>query len=151
MSSWERTATAFSTAPPEVVWDVLLDGRRWSFWNPGVEWMWLEGDPVPGTLATIKLRRVRQTALVIEEALAPQRFALRLTVGPVARLELSWTLTAHDAGTRIDAAVAVAGIAAGLLLERSAQRVATAMPAHLERLSARAAEIDEVQKNARLK
>jgi len=145
---WEQSASALSAAPPQAVWDVLLDGRRWSFWNPGVEWMWLEGDPAPGTLTTIKLSRVRQTAFVIEEAVPPQRFALRLTVGPVARLQLTWTLAANAAGTRIDAAIAIAGIAAGLLLKRSAERIAQAIPAHLERLAARACE--EHQKNTRL-
>jgi hypothetical protein len=138
--TWQRTASAVSAAPPQAVWDVLLDGRRWSFWNPGVEWMWLEGDPAPGTLATFKLTRVRQTALVIEEAAPPHRFVLRLTVGPVARLQLTWTLAAHGAGTRVEAAVAIAGIAAGLLLKRSAERIAQAIPAHLERLAARASE-----------
>jgi len=137
---WERTETVLSAAPPQAIWDILLDGRRWSFWNPSVEWMWLEGDPVPGTLATIKLRRVRQTAFVIEEAVAPQRFALGLTIGPVARLRLSWTLAAHIGGTRIEAGVSIAGIAAGLLLRRPAERVAQALPGHLERLAARALE-----------
>jgi hypothetical protein len=146
--NWSQRASAVSAAPPQRVWDVLLDGRRWSFWNPGVEWMWLEGEPAAGTLATIKLQRVRQTAFVIREALAPQRFALELTVGPVARLALSWTLTEHDAGTRIEAEVAIAGIAAGVLLARSAERVARALPEHVERLAARAA--DEREKNARL-
>jgi hypothetical protein len=145
---WESSASAFAAASPQAVWDVLLDGRRWAYWNPDIEWMWLEGDPAPGTLATIKLRRVRQTAFVIEEALVPQRFALGLTVGPVARLQLMWTLAAADAGTRIDAAVAIRGVAAGWLLKRPAERVARALPAHLERLAARSSQ--EQEKNARL-
>jgi hypothetical protein len=144
----EYTASVVAAASPQAVWDVLLDGRRWCFWNPGVEWMWLEGDLAPGTLATIKLKRVLQTAFVIQEALAPQRFAIRLTVGPIARLELSWTIAAQPAGTRIDAAIAIAGIAAGLLLGRSAKRVAAALPGHIERLAQRA--LDEQQKNAQL-
>jgi len=145
--NWEHSASAVSDASPQAVWDVLLDGRRWSFWNPGVEWMWLEGDPIAGTLATIKLARVRQTAFRIEEAAPPHRFALELTVGPVARLRLTWTIAAQDAGTRVDASVAISGIAAGWLLKRPAQRVATALPGHLERLAARAAE--DAEKNAR--
>jgi hypothetical protein len=129
---------------------VLLDGRRWSFWNPGVEWLWLEGEPVAGTLATIKLKGVRQTAFIIDEAVAPQRFGMHLTVGPVARLEVRWTLAQCAAQTRIEATIAVAGVAAGFLLKRPAQRVAQALPSHLERLAARAHEADEARKNTRL-
>ncbi len=145
--NWQHTERAVSAAPPQAVWDVLLDGRRWSFWNPGVEWMWLEGDSAPGNLATIKLKRVRQTAFVIREALPPQRFVIGLTVGPIARLELAWTLAAEAHGTRIEANVSIAGVAAGLLLRRPALRVAAALPGHVERLAARAV---EQQKNARL-
>lgn len=145
--NWQHIERAISAAPPHAVWDVLLDGRRWSFWNPGVEWMWLEGDAAPGNVATIKLKGIRQTAFVIREALAQQRFVLGLTVGPVARLELAWTLAATPDGTRIEADVSIAGVAAGLLLRRPAQRIAAAMPGHVERLAARAV---EQQKNARL-
>lgn len=143
---WERSAATPSSASPQAVWDVLLDGRRWSFWNPGVEWMWIEGDPIPGTLVTIKLKRVRQTAFVIEELVAPQRFALRLTVGPVARMRLTWTLHSTPSGTRIEAAVAIEGVAARLLLQRSAERLAQALPASLERLAERAGEAPEIEK-----
>lgn len=132
-------ASAHSSAAPQVVWDVLIDGPRWSFWNPGVEWMWIEGAPAPGALATIKLKGVRQTAVVIEEILAPQRFAIRLTVGPVARLDLSWSLEPQGTGTRIDSRVTIDGPAAGFLLRRTAVRVAAAMPASLARLAERAA------------
>jgi hypothetical protein len=145
---WEHRVSAFSAAPSQAVWDVLLDGRRWSFWNPGVEWMWLEGDAAPGTLATIKLRRVRQTAFVVADAVPPEHFALKLTVGPVARLRLTWTLAAQPTGTRIEAAVAICGIAAGFVLKGSAERVAQALPGHVERLALRACQGHE--KNARL-
>jgi hypothetical protein len=141
-------ARADSAAPPQAVWDVLLDGRRWSFWNPGVEWMWLEGPGAPGTLVTIKLKGVRQTALVLTELLPPRRFGLALTIGPIARLDLTWTLSARETGTRIDAAVATSGLAGGLLLGRSAERIARALPGHLERLAAYA--FDGDKKNARL-
>lgn len=141
-------AAAVSPASAQAVWEVLLDGRRWSFWNPGVEWMWLEGDARIGTLATIKLKRIRQTALVITEIVPMRRFGLSLTIGPVARVDLSWTLTAGPAGTRIEAEIATSGIAAKLLLERSARRIAQALPGHVERLAAYAG--DKQEKNARL-
>ncbi len=137
--NWESSASAASLAPPQEVWDVLLDGRRWSFWNPGIEWLWLEGEAVPGTLATLKVARMRQTACTIEEALEPARFALRLTVGPVARMSVAWTIAERGSGSSIAATVAIAGVAAGFLLARPARRIARALPAHLERLAARAA------------
>lgn len=142
------SASADSAAAPQAVWDVLLDGRRWSFWNPGVEWMWLEGDAGPGTLVTIKLKRVRQTALVLTELVPQRRFGLGLTIGPVARLDLTWTLAARGTGTHIDAAVATSGFAAGLLLRRYAGRIAQAFPGHVERLAAYAC--DGKEKSARL-
>ena len=143
--TWERAAAAVSRAPLQAVWDVLLDGRRWSFWNPDVEWMWIEGEPVPGTVATVKLKRVRQTAFVIEEIAPPHRFAIRVTVGPVARLRLTWMLTTHERGTRIESIVAIDGVAAGFLLQRPARRVAQAMPATLERLAEYAARVPDAQ------
>ena len=146
--TWEERAAALSTASPQAVWDVLLDGRRWSFWNPGVEWMWLEGDAQPGTLATIKLRGVRQTAFTIVEAVAPRRLALALRIGPVARAEIRWTLAEIANGTRIESVVAIAGIAAGLLLKNSAARAAAAMPASLARLAQHAASLTPSQSSA---
>ncbi len=138
---WERTAGASAAAPPARVWEVLLDGRRWSFWNPGVEWMWLEGEgpPRPGTLATIKPRRLPQTAFRVE-AIAPERLlVLAVTFGPVATMRLRWELSPDGAGTAIAQTVSIGGPLAGLLLKRAAERIAGAMPGNLERLAARAA------------
>ncbi len=143
--TWEQTATAHSSANRQAVWDVLSDGPRWSFWNPDVEWMWIEGEPVVGTLATIKLKRVRQTAFTIVDIAGAQRLALRLTVGPVARLDLSWTLRDEAMGTRIDCQVRITGIAAGPLLKAPAERIASALPASLERLAKRASSLSVIE------
>ena len=136
--TWERTAGASSAAPPERVWDVLLDGRRWSQWNPGVGWMTVEGALEPGGLLTMKPKRVRQTAFRIE-AVRPQRLlALAVRFGPVATLRLRWELAPEAGGTTIVQTVAIAGPLAGPLLRRAAQRIADAAPASLERLAVRA-------------
>jgi len=135
---WERTAGASSSAPPTRVWDILLDGRRWSFWNPGVEWMALEGPLAPGTVLTMKPRRAPQTAFRVEAVVPERLLALVVTFGPVAALRFRWELTPQAEGTAIVQSVAIAGPLAGILLRRAALGIADAMPANLERLAARA-------------
>ncbi|HEY0383457.1 MAG TPA: SRPBCC family protein [Candidatus Elarobacter sp.] len=139
--TWERTAAARSTAPPGRVWDVLLDGRRWSVWNPGVQWMTVEGALEPGGLVTMKPNGAPQTAFRIE-ALQPNRLlALAVRFGPVAMLRMRWELAPDADGTAIVQAVGIDGPLAGLLLRRAAERIAAAMPENLERLGVRAAAV----------
>ena len=136
---WERTAGASAAAPPERVWAVLMDGRRWSLWNGGVEWMTLEGPPQPGTILTLKPRRLPQTASRIEEIVPERLLSLAVRFGPVATLRLRWDLAPDGAGTALAQTVGIDGPLAGPLLKRAAARIADAMPASLERLAARAA------------
>ena len=137
--SWERTAAARSAAPPERVWDVLLDGRRWSQWNPGVQWMTVEGALEPGGLLTMKPKGAPQTAFRIEAAQPQRLLALAVRFGPVATLRMRWELRPEADGTTIVQTVGIDGPLAGLLLRRAAERIAGAMPANLERLAQRAA------------
>ena len=136
---WGRTAGASAAAPPARVWEVLLDGRRWSLWNPGVEWMLLEGPLVPGTILTMNPRRLPQTAFRIEEVVPQRLLALAVRFGPVATLRLNWRLTPDGDGTSLAQTVEIDGPLAGPLLKRAAVRIAGAMPGNLERLAARAA------------
>jgi len=136
---WEERASVEARACAAAIWETLLDAPRWGEWNDGVEWLWFEGVPAAGTLATMKPKRMRQTAFVIE-ALEPERaLSLRLRFGPAAALRLEWRLTPTEAGTRIDGRVAVEGIAAGLL-KSAAMKIALALPATLAQLAARADE-----------
>jgi uncharacterized protein YndB with AHSA1/START domain len=137
--TWERTAEASSAAPPHRVWEVLLDGRRWSLWNHGVQWMTLEGPLEPGTVLTMKPKRAPQTASRIEAAVPDRLLALVVTFGPVATMRLRWELAPAGGGTSIVQTIAISGPLAGLLLRRAAENIAAAMPANLERLAARAA------------
>ena len=136
--TWERTAGANSAAPPERVWDALLDGRRWSEWNPGVQWMTLEGPLEPGTLLTMKPKGGPQTAFRIEAVVPARLLALVLTFGPVAALRLRWELEPEPGGTAIAQTVGIGGPLAGLLLRRAAERIAGGMEENLRRLAARA-------------
>jgi uncharacterized protein YndB with AHSA1/START domain len=141
---WERTAAASSAAAPERVWAVLMDGRRWSLWDPGVRWMVLEGPPEPGTVLTMKPRRLPQTAFRIEAIVPARLLALAVRFGPVATLRLRWELRAEPGGTALAQTVAIDGPLAGPLLRRAAERIAEAMPANLARLAGRAAAPDSV-------
>ncbi len=136
---WERTATAQSSAAPEAVWRVLIDGPRWNEWNPNVEWMWIETNIVPGALATIKPKGIRQTAFVIESAVPQRHLVFRLTIGPVAIMRGAFTLEPDGEGTHIEMTTSITGPAAGFLLKKSAEKIAAAMPENLERLATQAA------------
>jgi uncharacterized protein YndB with AHSA1/START domain len=132
---WERTAEVDTIAPPERVWAALLDGRRWSSWNPGVEWMTVEGPLERGTVVTFKPKGAPQTASRIEAVEPERRLALVVTIGPVAALRLAWELTPRAEGTSLSQRVAIEGPLAGVLLRRAAERIAAGMEANLQRLA----------------
>ena len=136
--TWERTAGASSAAPPERVWDVLLDGGRWSLWNDGADWMTVESALAPGALLTLKPKGGRQTAFRIEAVQPHRLLAIAVRFGPVATLRLRWELAPVAGGTTIVQTVGIGGPLAGLLLHRAARRIGDAMPANLERLAVRA-------------
>ena len=137
--TWERTAGATSSASAERVWEIVLDGRRWSFWNEGVEWMTVEGALAPATFVTIKPKGGRQTAFRIEAVVPERLLALVVTFGPLAALRFRLVLSPTDEGASIAVTTAIDGPLAGVLLSRVADRIATAMPANLQRLAMRAA------------
>ena len=134
--SWERTAVVQADVPAARVWAVLLDGRRWARWNPGIEWMLVEGELAPGSVVTTKPKGAPQTALRIEAVEPPHRLALLLSIGPLAALRLRWELSERDGATEIAQTVATSGPLAGPLLGRAALRIAGGMAANLERLAA---------------
>ncbi|MEA2666748.1 MAG: hypothetical protein QOI11_3692 [Candidatus Eremiobacteraeota bacterium] len=140
---WERSAAATSAAPPAAVWRRLLDGRRWAEWNPGVQWMTVEGPLAPGTVVTLKPKGAPQTAFRIEGALEARYLALAVTFGPLATMRLRWELAPAGGGTALAQTVAIGGPLAGLLLRRTAERIAGGMAASLERLGALAADAAE--------
>jgi uncharacterized protein YndB with AHSA1/START domain len=136
---WERTAEATSPTPPDRVWDVLLDGRRWFEWNHGVQWMTVEGELAAGSLLTMKPRRAPQTAFRIEAAVPGQLLAIVIGFGPLAQLRFRYVLSPRGEGTQIAKTISISGPLASVLLRRRAERIAAAMPANLARLAERAA------------
>jgi uncharacterized protein YndB with AHSA1/START domain len=133
--NWENTASIAIPAAPPTVWDVLLDGKGWHRWSPGVEWMFVEGELASGELITLKPKGAPQTAFTIEEVTPGELLVMRITFGPVATMRLRWALAAVGAATQLSVTVAIEGIAAGLLLKKGALKIANAMPANIERLA----------------
>jgi hypothetical protein len=125
-------------AEAERLWSVLLDGRRWFEWNQGIEWIALEGPLAPGTVLTMKPRRGPQTAFRVEDVDVARLLALVVTFGPVAAMRFRWELAPQRDGTAIAQTLAISGPLAGMLLRRTAERIASAMEGNLERLAARA-------------
>lgn len=133
------SAIARSAAPPERVWERLVDGLRWPEWSATAEWMVIEGPLARGGIVTVKRKRGRQTAFRIEEAVQPRRLALRLTFGPVAWLRLAWTLEADGAGTTIVQSIESGGRLRRWLTDPQARRGAVAWdgdPARLAEIAA---------------
>ncbi|WP_225725555.1 MULTISPECIES: DUF1731 domain-containing protein [unclassified Nocardia] len=122
--------TQFIALPPEAVWGVLGDLRRWPEWNPGVDSVRLRGPMEPGTKGDY-LPRGRIIGTMHGRTAPPfvltaMRPGCELTIEqpePVGRMRLSWTLTPRDGGTELTqrltfsgpSAPAMRGIVAGLL------------------------------------
>jgi uncharacterized protein YndB with AHSA1/START domain len=134
------TAAAVAAVPPDRVWAVLVDAARRSEWDPNVDWAVVEGGLLPGSYLTIKPKRGLQTAYRLAIVERPARFALELTVGPLASLTLTWTIVPAPEGAQIEQRVELAGPLAALL-RGMANRAGAAMPANLARLAELAASV----------
>ncbi len=132
---WESTFSVESDAPSGAVWAAFVDGRRWSFWHDRFEWMWLEGALERGSSATLKLRRSRQTAFVIDDVIPGRRLVLRTGFGPLASVRLILEVEGLGDGSRITYSVIADGILRGLAVRMIGRRLADGAPAALARLA----------------
>ena len=107
MSACSYTVTARSSAPPEVVFDVLADGARWKEWAgplaPNSSWD-REGTPEPGGVGAI--RKLGAWPVFSREEIVeydpPRHLAYTLLSGmPVKDYRADVELTADGAGTTI--------------------------------------------------
>jgi hypothetical protein len=93
-------ARASSSAPRQVVWDVLADGRAWSSWGPWSSTVYdSEGSPAPdGVGAVRRFRRWPVTSVErVELFEPPSRFGYELLEG-LAIGEYHAVVTLTDAG-----------------------------------------------------
>jgi uncharacterized protein YndB with AHSA1/START domain len=135
VTEWKSVSSLESDAPPSAVWSAFVDGRRWSFWHPGFEWMWLEGELERGSVATLKLRRYRQTAFVIDEVVPGRRLVMRTSFGPVARVRLILEVEPFEHGSRVAYSVVADGIFGGMAARMIGRRLAEGAPEALEQLA----------------
>jgi hypothetical protein len=143
----QAEATVRSTAPREVVWDVLADVRSWKDWG---DWhtteLEREGDPPPDGVGAIRLTarrplRVREEVEVWEP---PGRFGYTLLSGlPLRDYHSVVTLTeAGDGGTnvhwqsRFDVRVPGTNALFRLLVRKTLQDIAAKLAREAERRAA---------------
>ena len=134
-------AEAHAAVEPQRVWDRLADGLRWSLWSEASEWMVIENTLETGRFVTIKRKRGRQTAYLIDAAAAPKQLAFVLAFGPMAQLRIAWTLTADAAGTQIVQTIESGGPLRRWLSDPLARKAAASLagdPARLAELAASA-------------
>jgi uncharacterized protein YndB with AHSA1/START domain len=131
-------AVALSLSAPERVWAALVDPRRWPAWDAGIAWIAVDAELAAGGYLTVKPRRGRQTAFRIRALDPPRRIVLDVGVGPLARLELAWSVEPGDGGAEIEQTVTIRGPLAKPILGRLAGRLAIRLADALNRLAARA-------------
>jgi hypothetical protein len=139
VTAWKSVSSFESDTPSSAVWSSFVDGRRWSFWHPGFEWMWLEGELERGSIATLKLRRYRQTAFVIDEVIPERRLVLRTSFGPVARVRLILEVEPREHGSCATYSVIADGLFGGMAARMIGKRLADGAPEALAQLAAYAA------------
>lgn len=132
-------AEAHARVEPQRVWDRLADGLHWAAWSEASDWMVVENTLESGRFVTIKRKRGRQTAYLIETAEAPARLAFVLAFGPMARLRIAWTLVAAASGTDIVQTIESGGPLRRWLSDPLARKAATALAGDPERLAELAA------------
>jgi hypothetical protein len=130
------SSEARSSAGAATVWARLIDGLRWSQWSPASDWMVVDEALEAEQYVTIKRKRGRQTAYRIEQADAPERLALVLTIGSVARLRIAWTLVSENGGTLIRQTVESDGPLRRWLTDPLARKAARTLDGDPERLAA---------------
>ena len=130
------SAEATSAAAPPAVWDRLTDGRRWADWSAASEWMVVESALETGRYVTVKRKRGRQTAYLIEAAAPGERLSLVLQFGPLARLRIAWTLAASGDGTLVVQTVESDGPLRRWLSDPLARKAAESLAGDPERLAA---------------
>jgi hypothetical protein len=109
--------------------------------------MFFEGPPVRAAVATIKLRRSRQTAFVVEELEPERRLVLGTEFGPVARVRVTFDLEPRPGGSLIRYSVSTEGPLSGVAVRLLGAKLARGAPEMLERLAhyACAAEKEEAR------
>jgi hypothetical protein len=112
-----------------------------------MEWIWFEGPVAPGTVVTFKLRRARQTAFLVTTVEPERELALRVSFGPLARLDVIVGIEARDRGSSIFWTVKAGGVLGSLGLAFIGKRIARDAPAALAGLARYAS--DPEKKEAR--
>jgi carbon monoxide dehydrogenase subunit G len=107
MGTYSYDVSAESSAPPEVVFDILADGARWREWaGPTIRHSSTERDGTPSPQGVGAIKKLGSAPIFSREETVeydrPRRYAYTIISGPPVRdYKAIVELTPHGAGTSI--------------------------------------------------
>jgi hypothetical protein len=125
-------------APPEAVWEVLTDFRRWPEWNPEVKSMSFDGPVEPGSTFRWKAGPASIVS-TLEQVDPPRAVRWRGKTLSIKAIH-DWRLEPRDGGTHVETEESFSGLLASLLrgslqkqLDKSLEDGLAALKAEAER------------------
>lgn len=117
--TWTAKRTAHLPAPPEAVWAVLTDLRRWPQWTPAIAHARIDGPVTTGaTGAYTPARRIvgplhERTAPALQVTdCDPLRRLVLTQPNPLGSLQVEWVLRVETDGTRLTQTITAKGASA---------------------------------------
>jgi uncharacterized protein YndB with AHSA1/START domain len=125
-------------APPETVWQVLTDFRRWPEWNPEVKSMSFDGPVEPGSTFRWKAGPASIVS-TLEQVDPPRAVRWRGKTLSIKAIH-DWRLEPRDGGTHVETEESFSGLLTSLLrgslqkqLDKSLEEGLAALKAEAER------------------
>lgn len=131
---WSTEASAVSSAPAEVLWNLWTNVSEWPAWDPDVQWSKLNGEFREGTGGVLKPRGGPAVNFKLIEVETGRAFDDSAAL-PLARMVFRHRLDRTETGTRITHRVEITGPLGalfGLLIGRGIRK---SLPSAVERLA----------------
>jgi hypothetical protein len=129
------TASATSSAPPDVFFARWADMDTWPEWDEAVAWARLDGPFAAGSTGVLKPKGGPKVSFVIETLVGGEEFT-DVSSMPGAKLRIRHVVSVDERATRIDIDVSIEGPLAWLWRRLIGKGIASSTPVGLARLVA---------------